>query len=122
MIIIQFVLLAAHLKHKLNETHITVRYRSYKTFQESIFLSDLSDKLADLEYTQNDLDQNFKNWNDIFASVINKQALIKIKELKRQSNLNGLQKISSKFNEIEIHFIAIKTGQTLNIGEMKLKI
>ena len=34
--------------------HITVRYRSYETFQESIFLSDLSDKLADLEYTQND--------------------------------------------------------------------
>ena len=42
-------------------THITIRYRSYKTFQESIFLSDLSDKLANLEYTQNDSDQNFQN-------------------------------------------------------------
>ena len=49
-----------------------------------MFLSDLSDKLADLEYAQNDSDHNFQNWNDIFASLLNKHAPIKIKRVKKE--------------------------------------
>ena len=63
--------------------HKTITYRSFKSFNEQAFLKDLSARLSTFEYSQNDSDDNFENWNTVFITILNDHAPIKTKRVKR---------------------------------------
>ena len=64
--------------------HKTIQYRSFNSFNEERFLSDLSDAMTALEISQTDSDENFANWTQTFMTIFDKHAPVKSKRVKKE--------------------------------------
>ena len=63
--------------------HTTIRYRSFKSFNDDLFLNDLETNINNFYISPIDCNSNFKFWNDILLSSINRHAPIKAKRVKK---------------------------------------
>ena len=62
--------------------HITSTYRSFKHFDESLFLNDLEMDIASFTTTHSSLDEDFSSWYSIIMSNLDKHAPMKCKRVK----------------------------------------
>lgn len=65
-------------------SHLSIKYRCFKKFNEDKFLADLSLVLSSLQFST-DTNTNFDIWIKSFLSVLDKHAPIKSKRVKRET-------------------------------------
>ena len=58
-------------------THQTITYRSFKTFDETMFINDLHEVPWETIEAFEDINEIVEAWNNMFLEVINKHAPIK---------------------------------------------
>ena len=67
-----------------SNTHQTITYRSFKNFDENMFISDMHDvPWETIEYF-NDINDIVEVWNNMFLEVVNKHAPLKLHRIKRK--------------------------------------
>ena len=85
----RLLLFAVFGNRKLNNcvksnTHQTITYRSFKNFDENMFISDMHDvPWETIEYF-NDINDIVEVWNNMFLEVVNKHAPLKSHRIKRK--------------------------------------
>ena len=62
--------------------HITTSYRCFKTFDENLFLTDLSSCLEHFKSDRSTVDEDFAAWHSVIIQCLDKHAPIKIKRVK----------------------------------------
>ena len=65
--------------------HSSIKYRSFKNFEDSKFLDQLHKKIENFKCTQTYTNLNFSTWNELFLSVLDEHAPIKEKRVKRDT-------------------------------------
>ncbi|MCG8032729.1 MAG: hypothetical protein JAY75_14385 [Candidatus Thiodiazotropha taylori] len=64
--------------------HHTITYRSFKTFDETLFKNDLCDVPWEIIETFDNIDDVIEVWNTLFLEVVNKHAPLKVHRVKRK--------------------------------------
>lgn len=71
------------INNKINKScHTTTTYRNFKTFDEELFLQDLSEDLRTFYLSNSEVDVDFTNWSSILTRQRNKHAPVKTKRIK----------------------------------------
>ena len=65
--------------------HTTIQYRCYKQFNDQSFLNELSTSLNTFDISDFDSNLNFENMNNILLKVVNKNAPLKNKRVKKET-------------------------------------
>ena len=65
-----------------NPCHTTTTYRCLKTFDEELFLKDLSEEFSKYSISESDIEDNFSVWYNIFTKQLNQHAPVKSKRVK----------------------------------------
>ena len=71
--------------YKKTTPYITLQYRSYNTFNEEQFLSDMSETMTILNVSPIDPDKNFQIFIQTFMTVFDKHTPIKAKRVKKET-------------------------------------
>ena len=91
-------------KHQLKrKSHKTIQYRCFKKFNEDSFLNDLSQNLNNMTYSATDSNINFSQWVSTFVSILNRNAPVKTKRVKNETQPDWLTddiKIAMKNRDI----------------------
>ena len=92
-------------KHQLKrKSHKTIQYRCFKKFNEDTFLSDLSENLNNMTCSATDSNINFSQWVSTFVSILNRNAPVKIKRVKNETQPEWLtDDIKSAMKNRDIH-------------------
>ena len=67
-----------------NKKHHTITYRSYRHFDENIFIKDLAEVPWETITAFDKVDDMVQTWNDLFLEIVNKHAPIKTNRVKRK--------------------------------------
>ena len=62
--------------------HTTTTYRCFKTFDEELFLKDLSEEFSKYSISESDIEDDFSVWYNIFTKQLNQHAPVKTKRVK----------------------------------------
>ena len=71
--------------HFKRQEHISIQHRIFNPFDEDSFLDDLCEQINTSVISQTDTNANFSNWTSKFMVVLDKQAPMRQKRVKRET-------------------------------------
>ena len=107
----------SHINRKL---HTAIQYPSYNKFNEELFLPDMATTMTHFNICQVNTDHNFETFTQTFIKVFDKHAQIKTKRVKRRTQLEWHNEVSSMLVSNGICITSPGTSTSKNIDETKL--